>query len=65
MLFVAVTMTSTNKESQIINSVKEYYGKTLKSVADLKTQACIAPGKQITKHVRDAVSLVHEEVSCK
>lgn len=58
-------MTSINNEAQIINSVKEYYGKTLKSVADLKTQACIAPGKQVTKHVRDAVNLVHEEVSSK
>lgn len=58
-------MTSTNGESHIIDSVKEYYGKTVKTVADLQTQACVAPGRRVTKHVKDAISQVHEEVSSK
>lgn len=56
-------MASTDEESHIINSVKEYYGNRLKSAADLQTQACVAPGKRVTKHVRDAISQVHEEVA--
>lgn len=58
-------MTSTNGDSQIIDNVKEYYGKKLKNVSDLQTQACVAPGRLVNKNVRVAISQVHEEVASK
>ncbi|XP_052099829.1 arsenite methyltransferase-like [Mytilus californianus] len=58
-------MTTTNGDSQIIDSVKEYYGKKLKNVSDLQTQACVAPGRRVNKNVREAISQVHEEVASK
>src|SRR5688572_2567188 len=42
--------------------VREYYGKTLKSGADLKTDACCSPGA-LPRPVREALSKVSEEVS--
>ena len=42
--------------------VRDYYGKTLKSSADLKTDACCAPSA-LPKRLRQALSKVHEEVT--
>ena len=52
-------------ESQVHDDVKEYYGKTLKSSDDLKTSACTLASRRIPKNVRDALKLVHEEVTSK
>jgi SAM-dependent methyltransferase len=41
--------------------VRDYYGKTLKSSADLKTDACCSPSA-LPRKVREALSKVHEEV---
>ena len=41
--------------------VRDYYGKTLKSGADLKTDACCSPAS-LPRPVREALSRVHEEV---
>jgi len=41
--------------------VRDYYGKTLKSGADLKTDACCSPA-DLPRKVRQALSKVHEEV---
>lgn len=41
--------------------VRDYYGKTLKSGADLKTDACCSPSA-LPRPVREALSKVHEEV---
>ena len=57
--------TTGNNSSQVIDSVKEYYGKRLQTADDLQTQACVAPGKKITKPVREAISLVHDVVASK
>ncbi|XP_048744012.1 arsenite methyltransferase-like [Ostrea edulis] len=51
--------------AQVHDSVKDYYGKQLKTVDDLKTQACVTVGKKVTKPVREAVAAVHDEVASK
>ncbi|PIO36866.1 hypothetical protein AB205_0185540, partial [Aquarana catesbeiana] len=48
---------------QILEDVKEYYGKYLKSSKDLKTNACVTPAKPIPKYILDALKEVHSEVS--
>ncbi|XP_060069541.1 arsenite methyltransferase-like isoform X2 [Ylistrum balloti] len=58
-------MASVTDESEVRDSVKEYYGKKLKTVDDLQTQACVAPGRKVTKPVREAIELVHEVVASK
>ena len=42
--------------------VKEYYGETLQSSADLKTDACVTTGLP-PLYVRRALSDIHEAVS--
>lgn len=44
-----------------IESVKEYYGQTLKGSGDLKTDACCDPSA-MPDHVKAALSQIHEEV---
>ncbi|PKP76743.1 MAG: methyltransferase type 11 [Alphaproteobacteria bacterium HGW-Alphaproteobacteria-3] len=44
-----------------IESVKEYYGQTLKGSGDLKTDACCDPSA-MPEHVKGALSLIHDEV---
>jgi SAM-dependent methyltransferase len=41
--------------------VRDYYGKTLKSGADLKTDACCSPSA-LPSNVREALTKVHDEV---
>lgn len=47
-----------------IQVVKDYYGKTLQSSADLKTQACCTPD-DMPRYVRRLLSNVHDEVLAK
>ena len=47
------------------DSVKDYYGKRLKTADDLQTQACVTVGRVVTKPVREAVAAVHDEVASK
>jgi len=49
--------------TDITESVKEYYGKVLKSSDDLQTTACKTPLTGIPKHVRQALADVHEDVA--
>lgn len=51
--------------TQVHDSVKDYYGKRLKTADDLQTQACVTVGKVVTKPVREAVAAVHDEVASK
>ena len=53
------------ENSQIHDSVKEYYGKRVKTADDLQTQACVSLGKSVTKPVREAIGAVHDEVASK
>lgn len=50
---------------KVKESVKVYYGKTLKSSDDLQSNACKQGGKQMSDAVENALKLVHEEVSSK
>ena len=43
------------------DDVKDYYGKVLQHSDDLKTNACCT-GSDMPKHIKDALSLVHDEV---
>jgi len=47
-----------------IDVVRTYYGKTLQSSADLKTEACCTPD-DMPAHVRAALANVHDEVLAK
>ena len=47
---------------EIIDNVKDYYGKQLKCTADLKTQACVSTGSNLSKRVKSALSDLHDEV---
>ena len=48
--------------TEVLNNVKDYYGKVLQSASDLKTQACVTPGKALNNYVKSAISEVHQEV---
>lgn len=50
--------------ADIEEGVRDYYGKTLKSGADLKTDACCSPAA-FPPRIRQALSKVHEEVLAK
>jgi arsenite methyltransferase len=47
-----------------MESVKEYYGKTLQQTADLKTGACLT-GARPPEHLRAIMPLIHEDVQNK
>ncbi len=47
-----------------IEAVKDYYGKTLQTSADLKTQACCTPG-DMPGYIRRLLSNIHDEVQAK
>ncbi len=47
-----------------IQVVKDYYGKTLASSADLKTEACCTPG-DMPGHIKALLGNVHDEVLAK
>lgn len=47
-----------------IQVVKDYYGKTLQTSADLKTQACCTPG-ELPSYVTRLLANVHDEVLAK
>lgn len=57
-----LTMSSS---TEVLENVKDYYGKVLQSSSDLKTQACVTPGKALNKHVLNAISAVHPEVTAR
>ena len=47
-----------------IQVVKDYYGKTLKSSSDLKTEACCTPD-DMPGYVKGLLSNIHDEVLAK
>lgn len=52
-----------NAHDSIHDDVKEYYGKRLKSSADLKSNACVPSAKPIPAYVRQALVGVHPDVT--
>ncbi|XP_037351751.1 arsenite methyltransferase [Talpa occidentalis] len=51
------------QETEIWKLVQDYYGQVLKKSADLQTNACVTPARQVPKHIREALQNVHEEVT--
>ncbi|XP_021351647.1 arsenite methyltransferase-like isoform X2 [Mizuhopecten yessoensis] len=58
-------MNTATDDASVRDSVRDYYGKRLKTVDDLQTQACVAPGRKVSKSLKEAIDLVHEVVSSK
>lgn len=56
-------MASSGNSAEIQDKVKEYYGKDLQGQADLKTNVCTLGGTKMKKSVKQALALVHPEVS--
>ena len=56
---------SSEDADKVKESVKDYYGKRLKSSDDLQTNACKLGDKRMTPEVKNALKLIHEEVSSK
>ncbi len=53
-------------DKQLHSEVQEYYGKTLQSSGDLKTNACCTTsGRKRPHSVIEALSMVHEQVVSK
>ena len=48
-------------DNAVLDSVKDYYGKVLKSSADLKTSVCCL-NEALPLHVREALQDIHPEV---
>ncbi len=57
-------MNQDNVKNIVKESVKDYYGKILKTNADLKTTACCTPGT-MPPHLRALAANVHPDVSAK
>ena len=54
-----------SSSSKVLENVQDYYGKVLQSSNDLKTQACINPGKTVNQYVACAISEVHSDVAAR
>ncbi|XP_040848125.1 arsenite methyltransferase [Ochotona curzoniae] len=54
---------ATSSDTEILRDVQEYYGKVLKTSADLQANACVTPAGPMPAHVREALRNVHEEVA--
>ena len=49
----------------ILSDVKEYYGKTLSSSCDLKTNACTTSKRKLTPFLKETLGMIHDEVVAK
>jgi arsenite methyltransferase len=49
--------------TQAHDNLKKYYGKVLSKSADLKTNACCCDTASMPAHVREALSLIHPEIT--
>ena len=57
---------SSEESDKVKDSVKNYYGKRLKTSDDLQSNACkIDEYSGMTSAVKNALKLIHEEVSSK
>jgi len=50
---------------KVKESVKDYYGKRLKTSDDLQTNACKLGDNRMAPAVKSALKLIHDEVSSK
>lgn len=56
---------SSEDADKVKESVKDYYGKRLKTSDDLQTNACKLGDYRMSPAVKSAMKLIHEEVSSK
>ena len=54
---------NTEDADKVKESVKDYYGKRLKTSDDLQTNACKLDSKSMSPAVKNALKLIHDEVS--
>jgi arsenite methyltransferase len=52
-------------DERIKDSVKDYYGKRLKTTDDLQTSVCTHTCGKVPAHIRDALKMCHDEVVSK
>ena len=62
---VGILNMSSEDADKVKESVKDYYGKRLKTSDDLQTNACKFEGRTMSPAVKSALKLIHEEVSSK
>ena len=60
----ATATSGAKKASQIQDSVSDYYGKTLSTSDDLKTNACCT-ASSMPPHIKSAISAIHPDVVAK
>ncbi|XP_025736709.1 arsenite methyltransferase isoform X1 [Callorhinus ursinus] len=51
------------RDAEIRKDVQTYYGQVLKKSADLQTSACVTAARLVPKHIREALTNIHEEVA--
>ncbi|XP_042545586.1 arsenite methyltransferase [Dipodomys spectabilis] len=51
------------RPAEIQKEVQNYYGKVLRTAADLQSNACVTKARPLLQHIRDALQNVHEEVT--
>ncbi|XP_027452408.1 arsenite methyltransferase isoform X2 [Zalophus californianus] len=51
------------RDAQIWKDVQTYYGQVLKKSADLQTSVCVTADRLVPKHIREALTNIHEEVA--
>lgn len=56
---------SSEDADKVKESVKDYYGKKLKTSDDLQTNACKLGDNRMSPAVKSALKLIHDEVSSK
>ena len=56
---------SSEDTDKVKESVKDYYGKRLKTSDDLQSNACKIGENRMSPAVKSALKLIHEEVSSK
>lgn len=57
-----MTNSTTTEQTDIHDKVRDYYGETLKTSADLRTTACCS-ASAMPRHLRETVSMLHPEVT--
>ncbi|XP_043912492.1 arsenite methyltransferase isoform X2 [Protopterus annectens] len=51
-----------SNELATFENVKNYYGKVLRNVDDLKTGTCVPNTRPLPRHIKDALEEVHEDI---
>lgn len=52
-------------ETSTLSDVQEYYGKTLSSSCDLKTNACTTSKRKLTPFLKETLGMIHDDVVTK